>query len=290
MDPEAAASLEDEINSIKEQRAADEYLEDAGDPEEYLRRLRELDPEAAANLKIEYDKIQSESDRFEQEMLDHQADMKKFAEEREVWKQKRLADKRERESDLDRLDTFIAELRSHLKFDSNGKVIGIKEDSIFNVSERPSALPSGTSGADVPADISIPSDEALESSGVQSASPGVASTTTAPSLVDDPVLWRENVKTEMAGLHNGFYEKYPDVMIRPHLSDTEYQTFFPDASSRQQLDKRTEALQTEYADRIRAVLNKTPKDRQTTLLEMAREALSTQWNSDFSESVLDQLR
>ena len=266
----------------------------------YIAYLREVDPEAAAQLESrlaeverEYEsekaRIDAEADRFEQEHLDHVKDMEMFAKQRQTSSRERLASERERAASRERLDHFIAELRSHLILDSNGKMIGIKDDSIFSISERPSALPSGKADADVPADRSVTSYNALESSRVASAAPEAESATSALSPVDDPVLWRENVKTQMAGLHNGFYEKYPDVMIRPHLSDTEYQKLFPDAASRQQLHQRTDALQTEYANRIRAVLDKTPQQRKTALLEMAREALSTQWNADFAQSVLDQL-
>ncbi|MDE0316623.1 MAG: hypothetical protein OXM61_17190 [Candidatus Poribacteria bacterium] len=41
---------------------------------------------------------------------------------------------------------------------------------------------------------------------------------------DHSRMWRKTVKGDMVGFDIGFYEKYPDVMIRFILSDAEYQT------------------------------------------------------------------
>ena len=262
--------------------------------EAYIAYLRKEDPEAAANLEAElaevareYEagkaRIDAEADGFEQEYLDHQAHMADFAKKREAWQQERLADAREHAAFSKRLDSFIDELRSHLKFDESGKVIGIRDDSIFSESESPSVVPRHADDPDVPVDVPDPTDDALDNPPVETPAPVGASPT------DNPQLWRERFKTEMAGIHTGFYEKYPDVMIRPHLTDTEYETFFPDAVSRQNLEQRTEALQTAYATRIRAVYEKTPRQQQKALLEMAREALSTQWDRDFSDAVIKRL-
>lgn len=262
--------------------------------EAYIAYLRKTNPAAAAKLEAElaeidreYEakraEIDAEADRFEQEYLDHQVEMKEDAKRREAWEQERQVFWQEVRADRKRLDKFIDELRSHLDFDGNGKVIGIKSYSILDLSESPSVSARDTDANKAPADVS-------ENPPVELPAPVENRTPDASSPVDNPQLWRQTVTTQMASIHNGFYEKYPDVMIRPYLTEVEYQTYFPDAASRQQLQKRTDTLQTAYANRIRTVYDKTPRERQATLLEIAQESLSITWDADFVDAVINKVR
>ncbi len=95
---------------------------------------------------------------------------------------------------------------------------------------------------------------------------------------------------QMSTLNTEFYQKYPDVLIRPHLTDEEYQSFFPTEHTRQELQRRTETLQSEYATRLRSVIKQTPRQRHSDLFQSIRENLTQNWDSDFADAVIEQLQ
>lgn len=260
----------------------------------YIEYLREHDPAAAEKLEAdlaEIDRkyeadiavINAEASEFEQELIDHQADMEASRKRREAFELERLERRREGEAMLERLDRLMDEMREHLIFDVNGKIIGFNPPSVApsdsNVSSSPVAVPSVGSNESQDRSPSLNTD-LVEVSDIDIPA--------AP--VSNPQFWRETINSEMAGLDVGFYEKYPDVMIRPYLSDTEYQMLFPTEQSRQQLQRRTTTLQTEYASGIRKMLEKTPRDKQSEMIQIAQQALSKDWDSDFVEVVINKVR
>lgn len=173
---------------------------------------------------------------------------------------KRLQDKRSEKDTLESLtehnehnDSFVEQLRSMLIFDTNGKVIGVEN----RVTKYPKDF------------VSV--------------------------AANYPDLWYKEFCDEMSSqwcfvLHFGLNMKYADVAIRPYLSTREYETFFPDAGSRQKLQDRTDALQMDLANRIRIVLDKTQRRSHAEVVELARKTLLTQWDLDFTDAVIKRLQ
>jgi len=246
----------------------------------YFEELKKTDPEAAA--KIEAD-LNAELAVFEQEYIDHQADMEASRKRREAFELESIERRREGDAIMERLDRLMDEMREHLIFDVNGKIVG------FN---PPSVAPSNSDVSSSPADVpSVGSDESQDRPPVPNNNADTEFDSEIPAAPDfNPQLWREIVNSQMAGLDVGFSEKYPDVMIRPYLSDTEYQMLFPTEQSRQQLQRRTTHLQTEYASGIRNMLEKTPRDKQSEMIQIAQQALSKDWDSEFVEAVINKVR
>ncbi len=246
----------------------------------YFEELKKTDPDAAA--KIEAD-LNAELAVFEQEYIDHQADMEASRKRREAFELESIERRREGDAIMERLNRLMDEMREHLIFDDNGKIIGV---------DPPSVAPSDSDVSSSPVDVpSVGSDESQDRSPAPNTdSVGVSDSEMPAAPAFNPQLWRESLTLEITRLDIGFTEKYPDVMIRPYLSDTEYQMLFPTEQSRQQLQRRTTALQTEYASGIRKMLEKTPRDKQSEMIQIAQQALSKDWDSDFVETVINKVR
>ena len=275
----------------------EEYSADKRSDESYksfIADLQENDPKAYAKLKsrlAEIDRkyeaeiaaINAEAEAFEQEYIDHQADMEASRKRREAFELESIERRREGDAIMERLNRLMDEMREHLIFDDNGKIIGF---------DLPSVAPSDSDVSSSPVDVpSVGSDESqdrLPSLNTDSVEVSDIEIPAAPA--SNPQFWRETINSEMAGLDVGFYEKYPDVMIRPYLSEAEYQMLFPTEQSRQQLQRRTATLQTEYASGIRKMLEKTPRDKQAEMIQIAQQALSKDWDSDFVETVINKVR
>ena len=244
----------------------------------YFEELKKTDPEAAA--KIEAD-LNAELAVFKQEYIDHQDQMEASRKRREAFELEILERQRESQALHERLDRLMDKMREHGIFDANGKLIGVKP---------PSVAPSDSDVSGSPVDVP-PSDASQDRSPAPHTDSVGASDSEIPAApVFNPQLLRETVNSEMAGLDVGLSDKYPDVMIRSYLSDAEYQTLFPTEESRQQLQRRTTALQTEYASGIRKMLSKTPRDKQSQMIEIARQALSRDWDSDFVDQIISKVR
>ena len=253
---------------------------------ELVEAIRKRDPEAASRLESQFAEnkriakaqVEAELAVFKQELIDHEAQMEASRKRRESFELEILERKRESQALHERLDRLMDKMREHGIFDANGNLVGVKP---------PSVAPSDS-------DVSVPpvgSDASQDRSPAPHTDSVGASDSEIPAApAFNPQLWRESINSEMADLDVGLSDKYPDVMIRSYLSDAEYQTLFPTEASRQQLQRRTTALQTEYASGIRKMLSKTPRDRQSQMLEIARQALSKDWDSDFVDAVIEQLQ
>jgi hypothetical protein len=74
-------------------------------------------------------------------------------------------------------------------------------------------------------------------------------------------------------------------MLRPYLTDTEYQHLFPTAEARANLNKRTTALQTEYKNRLQVILDNIPKENHSEILKSVHDVLSKQWDINFANTI-----
>jgi hypothetical protein len=74
-------------------------------------------------------------------------------------------------------------------------------------------------------------------------------------------------------------------MLRPYLTDTEYQQLFPTAEARSNLNKRTTALQTEYKNRLQVILDNIPKEHHSEILTSVHDVLSKQWDINFANTI-----
>ena len=255
-------------------------LSHTDDNDSSFERLKKTNPEAAA--KIESD-LKAELASFEQELVDHKADMEKYRKRREAFAIERLENHRERQAVLDRLDRLINKMQNHVILDENGEIIGVKS---------PFVIPSDTDMSDSPVDVpSVSIDGKEDQASTQNNDLVEVSDSNKPAVTEsNPQLWRDTVHSDMAGLDFNFSEKYPDVMIRPYLNDGEYEKLFPTEASRQQLQRRTLALQTEYASGISDMLSKMPRDIQSQMLELARKSLLRDWDSDFADAVINRVQ
>lgn len=289
-DPEAAAELEArfaEIEAWNEKLKSGDYTD-----KEYIDYQRKVNPEAAAKLESalaqnqrEYESsmeaLDAELASFDQELLDHQADMVAFEKRREERRQARLDFEQQSAEDSARLDAFIDKLRSHLILDENGKLIGIKESSIFNTARSESGSPIDPADSALPIEV-LPEKEDIENGSEESRE-------ISPTIPDDPRLSQQSLVNEMARLNSGFYEKYPDVAIQSLLSETEFARLFPTQADRRELEHRTKVLQSTYAKEIDAFLQRIPSETRHTLLQQVQDDLTQKWDRDFAESVIKQL-
>ena len=249
--------------------------------------LKKTFPEDAAKIDAIVEKakadVEVELAAFKQELVDAQADMEMDRKRSEAFAIEQLENRRERQAVIDRLDRLMNKMRPHLIFDENGEVIGVKS---------PSVIPSDPDMSDSPADVpSVSIDVEEDQSPPLNNNLVEVSDSDKPAVPDsNPQLWRDTVNSDMAGLDFNFSEKYPDVMIRPYLNDAEYEKLFPTEASRQQLQRRTIALQTEYASGIRDMLSKMPRDIQSQMLELARKSLLRDWDSDFTDAVINRVQ
>ena len=291
VDPDAAAKLEAQFAQIDRENEAWLAKVKSGNYsyKEYIAYLRSVDPESAAELEAdlaqvdrEYEAniaaIDAELEAFEQEYRHHKADMVAFEKRREVSRQDRLAFEREAGESRARLDKFIDELRSHLIVDENGKLLGIKESSIFNEMRTESGSSNEIENPTLPIDVH------KESADSENSVKEISETSTA--MTD----WQQTLTREMTRLDAGFYEKYPDVAIRPLLSDVEFERLFPSQAERNELQKRTKTLQSTYAKEINTLLQRMPREKRNVLLKLVQEGLTCQWDRDFADSVLKQLQ
>jgi hypothetical protein len=262
-------------------------LSHTDDNDSSVELLKKTFPEDAAEIdaivaKAKAD-VEAELAAFEQELIDHKADMEEFQKRREAFALERLESRHEGQAIRDRLDRLINKMRHHVILNENGEIIGVKP---------PSVIPSDTDMSDSPVNgpsVSINGKEdqstTLNNDFVE------VSDSDKPTATDsNPQLWRDTVNSDMAGFDFNFSEKYPDVMIRPYLNDAEYEKLFPTEASRQQLQRRTIALQTEYASGIRDMLSKMPRDIQSQMLELARKSLLRDWDSDFADAVINRVQ
>ena len=290
-DPEAAAELEAkfaEIEAWNEKLKSGDYTD-----KEYIDYLRKRNPEAAAKLESalaqnqrEYESsmeaLDAELALAQQELLDHQADMVAFEKRREERRQSRLEFEKKSAEDSAKLDAFIDKLRSHLILDENGKVIGIKDSSIFNTERSKSGAPSDPADSTLPIDV-LPEKEDIENDSEESRE-------ISPTIPDDPRLLQQELVREMSRLNVGFYEKYPDVALQSLLSETEFTRLFPIEAHRNELAQRSKALQSTYAREIDAFLQRIPRETRHTLLQQVQDDLTQKWDRDFAKSVIKQLQ
>lgn len=260
--------------------------------QDYIEHLREHDPAAAADLeaslaqnKREYESAiaanEAQLASWQQELVDHQVQMAETAKSREASRRDRIRSEREGQQLRDRFHALYDKISSHLILDENNNIIGLVESSIFR--DPPQNTETQLGAADV---LSEP----LDSPSIDPPDTSVDTDADVSLSPDDPRVWRETATGEMAGIHNGFYDQYSDVMIRSYLTDTEYQTLFPTEQARRDLQKRTDALQTAYATRIGKILEKTPSQRKSALIEIARDALSKEWDDDFVNTIISKVR
>lgn len=259
---------------------------------ELVEATRKIDPEAADRLEAEFTEIKrmaeaeitAELAAYKQELVDFEAEMAENAKRREAWKAEMRESEREGEALLARVDKLIERMRADLIFDESGTTIGFKEGAVASlVEDTESASVAESSSLDEPASLADPPEAD------RSASPVADAPAVVPQATVDPRVWRETIKGEMERLDVGFYEKYPDVVIRPHLSEAEYQLFFPTEESRRNLQRRTESVQRAYAREISVLLQKAPRENRAVLREGVRNDLTQQWDADFAEAVLRQV-
>lgn len=272
-----------------EESLDDSYYKD------YIASLRKTDPDLAAELEAglaqdarEHEARMAELDAelaaYKQELVDFEAEMAENAKRREAWDAERRADAREAAAFRERVDKFIERMRADLIFDESGTPIGFKDGVVASHFEDTEAAP-----VDDPPSSDEPSPLAEPSEADRSASPVADAPAVVPQATVDPRVWRETIKGEMERLDVGFYEKYPDVAIRSHLSESEYQLFFPTEESRRNLQRRTESVQRAYAREISVLLQKAPRENRAVLREGVRDDLTQQWDADFAEAVLRQV-
>ncbi len=255
--------------------------EEESDDYSYFEELRKSDPETAAKIESE---LAAELAAYKQELVDFEAEMAENAKRREAWKAERRASEREAAAFRERVDKFIERMRADLIFDESGTPIGFKDGVVASHFEDTEAAP-----VDDPPSLDEPVPLAEPPEADRSASPVADAPAVVPQATVDPRVWRETIKGEMARLDIGFYEKYPDVVICPHLSEAEYQLFFPTEESRRTLQRRTESVQRAYAREISVLLQKAPRESRAGLREGVRDDLTQKWDADFAESVLRQL-
>lgn len=272
----------------------DEIPDGTDDPyKDFIADLRKNDPKAAAKLDAQLAQNQREYEAniaglnaelatFEQELRDHEADMVAFEKRRETSQQDRIEFERKAAEDRARLDKLIDKLRSHLILDENGKLIGIKESSIFNNLRSHNGSPSETDIGVLPVDVH-------KEPGVSENSV-VEAPEISPAMTADPNFWQQTLTREMAGLDAVFYEKYPDVVITTLLSDSEYQQLFPTQRERSELHKRTKSLQNAYATQIDVILQSMPIGKRNTLIKHVQDELTRQWDKAFSDTIMRQLK
>ncbi|MDE0636506.1 MAG: hypothetical protein OXI43_11725 [Candidatus Poribacteria bacterium] len=259
---------------------------------ELVEATRKIDPEAAVRLEAEFTEIKrmaeaeitAELAAYKQELVDFEAEIAENAKRREAWKAERRADAREAAAFRERVDKFIERMRADLIFDESGTPIGFKDGVVASLVKD-----TDSASVDAPSPLAEPSPLEVPSEADRSASPVADAPAVVPQATVDPRVWRETIKGEMERLDVGFYEKYPDVVIRPHLSETEYQLFFPTEESRRTLQRRTESVQRAYAREISVLLQKAPRENRAVLREGVRDDLTQQWDADFAEAVLRQV-
>ncbi len=245
-------------------------------------KFAEIEQKYDAQLERELSELDAELASFDQELLDHQADMVAFEKRREERRQARLDFEQQSAEDSARLDAFIDKLRSHLILDENGKVIGIKDSSIFN------NLRSESGSRGEPSDSTLPIDVPLETVDIENNRE--ESREISPTIPDDPRLLQQELVREMSRLNVGFYEKYPDVALQSLLSETEFTRLFPTQADRNELAQRSKALQSTYAREIDAFLQRIPRETRHTLLQQVQDDLTQKWDRDFADSVIKQLQ
>ncbi len=277
VDPDLAAKLEAEFAQIQQ-----EYDKVTSNTDtkvnSYFADIQKNDPETAAKIESE---LEAELASFQQELLDHEADMVAFEKRREERRQSRLEFEKKSAENSARLNKLIDNLRSHLILDENGKLIGIKESSIFNTARSESGSPIDPADSTLPIDV-LPEKEDIENGSEESRE-------ISPTIPDDPRFSQQGLVSEMARLNSGFYEKYPDVAIQSLLSETEFARLFPTQADRRELAHRTKVLQSTYAKEIDAFLQRIPSETRHTLLQQVQDDLTQKWDRDFAESVIKQL-
>lgn len=263
-----APSLLPEDRTLEKWQSEDAILE-----ARHISKIRAMSPEAANRLQRDIDPLQRE-----QELIDLELEIAANKERRERERKQRQKEKKVRESYASELKRWMAEERDNFIFDVDGNITGIKESS--RIQFRNQNDPSRT-GTDV---------DNITGENTSNASRTSFEAINAEDTQPSQTTLQDSLGTEMVTLDIGFYETYPDVIMRFHLSENEYLELFPTAAERRSVENRVQQLELEYANRITDFINKIPADKHQEALKTVENKLTQNWNEDFAIAVMSKLK
>ena len=106
----------------------------------------------------------------------------------------------------------------------------------------------------------------------------------------DPDNIADILSKDMSDWDDGLIELYPEIF---RLKDAESQHVFeqslpPDA--RDHFQQRKQRMQHEYIDRLHVFILDRPTEHREHILQVVRETLEKNWNSDFADTIIQQLQ
>lgn len=110
------------------------------------------------------------------------------------------------------------------------------------------------------------------------------STATAPEQVA-----KNNLKSQVAGLWINASKQYPEALFAPHLTQEEFAAFYPTQEARQSLEKRKKQMQNHIVSQVQSILSSKTFGSRKETLPIVREALSENFDKDFTDAVMRQL-
>ena len=188
---------------------------------------------------------------------------------------------------------LIAEYRSYLHIeviDGQERIVGVKtpaeidlpDRNLFPSDDEDSLLPAGSS-------LSLPdrSDVVPSSQGKPLPSSPQGAQQPTPTAAMDSIV---KAQTQFNAWRKDLDKDYLDVVLSRYMTPENLDKYFPTASDRQNLDKRTERLQSEVVSKIRSITSHIPNATADHKRAVARDILSQNFDKDFAEAVLKALQ
>ena len=112
----------------------------------------------------------------------------------------------------------------------------------------------------------------------------------SPSEPYDPVRSLSLVQTSLKSWRTDLDEKYFDVVVSQYFTSQEIDEYFPTPQERERLKSRTSEMQRAVVSKIRKVVSEIPNATQAQKSKLARELVTTNFDKDFADAVIEQLQ
>ncbi len=114
--------------------------------------------------------------------------------------------------------------------------------------------------------------------------------TVLPSDTYDPIKSLTSAQATLQPWRSALDEDYFDVVASQYLTTQELHQYFPTQEARQILKQRTSEMQKAVVSKIRKLVSEIPNATQAQKSKLARELVTKNFDKDFAEAVLSELK
>lgn len=99
-----------------------------------------------------------------------------------------------------------------------------------------------------------------------------------------------DIKLQVANLWINASEQFPEALFAPHLTQQEFDVFYPTEELKQSLENRKNQMRDNIVSELRSLLPSNIFINQTNISPILKEALYDNFDKDFANSVIKQLK